>query len=90
MRIGMPLQVGNTADDIADELGDLERAGLEAAAALPAELVERISLIGPAGYVRDRIAAFAAAGVTTLNVTPIAPDAAGRVTLIEQIRAIAD
>ena len=61
----------------------------EAAAAVPAELVEKISLIGPQSYVRERVAAFAEAGVTTLNVTPMAPDAAGRVKLIEAIKAIA-
>jgi len=46
----------------------------EAAAAVPAELLEQTSLIGPAGYVAERIAAFAAAGVTHLNVTPVGPD----------------
>ena len=61
-----------------------------AAAALPVDLVERISLIGPESYVRDRVAAFAESGVTTLNVTPLAPDRAGRVTLIEQIKTIAN
>ena len=43
----------------------------EAAAAVPDELLEKTSLIGTAGYVRDRIAAFAEAGVTVLNVVPV-------------------
>ena len=42
----------------------------EAAAAVPDELLEVTSLIGPAGYVKDRIAAYREAGVTVLNVTP--------------------
>ncbi|MEU4160950.1 LLM class F420-dependent oxidoreductase [Actinoplanes sp. NPDC026670] len=46
----------------------------EAAAAVPAELLELSSLIGPESYVRDRIAAFREAGVTVLNVTPIDAD----------------
>jgi F420-dependent oxidoreductase-like protein len=46
----------------------------EAAAAVPAELVERTSLIGPAGYVKERVAAYREAGVTILNVTPVGPD----------------
>jgi alkanesulfonate monooxygenase SsuD/methylene tetrahydromethanopterin reductase-like flavin-dependent oxidoreductase (luciferase family) len=46
----------------------------EAAAAVPAELLELTSLVGPAGYVRDRIEAYRAAGVTTLNVIPMGPD----------------
>ena len=45
----------------------------EAAALVPAELVEKTSLIGPDGYVAERLAAFREAGVTTLNVTPLAP-----------------
>ena len=36
----------------------------EAAAAVPAELLEETSLIGPAGYVQERIAAYREAGVT--------------------------
>jgi F420-dependent oxidoreductase-like protein len=46
----------------------------EAAAAVPADLLEATSLIGPAAYVKERIAAFKAAGVTVLNVTPLGPD----------------
>ena len=62
----------------------------EAEALVPAELVELTSLIGPEGYVRERIAAYREAGVTTLNVTPLAPTHEGRVRLIEQVRALAD
>jgi F420-dependent oxidoreductase-like protein len=46
----------------------------EAAAAVPAELLEETSLIGPAGYVKERIAAYREAGVTVLNVTPVGHD----------------
>jgi alkanesulfonate monooxygenase SsuD/methylene tetrahydromethanopterin reductase-like flavin-dependent oxidoreductase (luciferase family) len=55
---------------------ELHRAGhkAEAAAAVPAELLEPTSLIGTDSYVRERIQAFADAGVTTLNVTPIGGD----------------
>ncbi|HUY64150.1 MAG TPA: LLM class F420-dependent oxidoreductase [Acidimicrobiales bacterium] len=45
-----------------------------AAAAVPAELLEKTSLVGPPGYVRERIAAYKEAGVSVLNVTPIGPD----------------
>ncbi len=62
----------------------------EAAAAVPDELVRAISLIGPEGYVRERVAAFREAGVTTLTVTPMAADTAGRVAQIEKLRAIVD
>ena len=61
----------------------------EAEALVPAELLELTSLIGPEGYVRDRLAAYREAGVTTLNVTPLAPAHEDRVRLIEQARTLA-
>ncbi|MDG3016233.1 LLM class F420-dependent oxidoreductase [Speluncibacter jeojiensis] len=61
-----------------------------AAAAVPNELVRAVSLIGPESHVRERVAAFAEAGVTTLNVMPMAQDRAGRVALIEKLRSICD
>lgn len=48
----------------------LEGKKQEAAAAVPAELLEKTSLVGSEGYVKDRIAAFKEAGVTVLNVIP--------------------
>jgi F420-dependent oxidoreductase-like protein len=62
----------------------------EAEALVPADLVERTSLIGPPSYVRERLAAYREAGVTTLNVTPLAPTHEARVRLMEQVRAFAD
>ncbi|MEV6303113.1 LLM class F420-dependent oxidoreductase [Actinoplanes sp. NPDC051861] len=60
----------------ADKIQELYLSGrkAEAAATVPAELLERTSLIGPESYVRERIAAYAEAGVTVLNVTPIGDD----------------
>ncbi len=46
----------------------------QAAQALPAGFIERTNLIGPPGFVRDRIAALRAAGVTHLHVTPVSAD----------------
>jgi F420-dependent oxidoreductase-like protein len=46
----------------------------EAAAAVPNELLELTSLVGPPGYVKERIAAYGDAGVSVLNVTPVGPD----------------
>jgi F420-dependent oxidoreductase-like protein len=43
----------------------------EAAAKVPDALLEATTLCGPEGYVRDRVAAYADAGVTHLNVMPI-------------------
>ncbi|MFD6665721.1 LLM class F420-dependent oxidoreductase [Micromonospora chalcea] len=60
----------------ADRIQDLYLAGrkAEAAAAVPAELLERTSLIGPESYVRDRVQEFRDAGVTVLNVAPLGDD----------------
>ena len=49
----------------------------EAAAALPDDFVDRTSLIGPPGYVRERIAACREAGVTHLHVQPISANMPG-------------
>lgn len=59
-------------------------------AAVPDELIRATSLIGPKGYVAERVSAFAEAGVTTLNVTPLADDRQGRVHQIEQLRTVVD
>jgi F420-dependent oxidoreductase-like protein len=56
----------------------------EAAAEIPAELLELTSLCGPEGYIKERIAAFKEAGVTTLNVTPIGADPAAVITQLKE------
>ena len=70
----------------AEEIQDLYLEGKkdQAAAAVPAELLEKTSLIGPEGYVRERIAALAEASVTVLSVTPMGPDP---VKAVEQVKA---
>ncbi|HEX4817531.1 MAG TPA: LLM class flavin-dependent oxidoreductase, partial [Nonomuraea sp.] len=75
----------------AAQIQDLYLAGRkeEAAARVPAELLERMSLIGSEGFVRDRVAALRESGVTTLNVTPLGRTHEDRVRLIEQIKEIA-
>jgi len=55
----------------------------EAAAAVPAEMVELMNLVGPASYVRERIEAFKEAGVNVLQVTPVGEDP---VRLVEQVK----
>jgi F420-dependent oxidoreductase-like protein len=61
----------------------------EAAAAVPEELVRATSLIGPESYVAERIAAFAEAGVTTLNVQPLDDSRKGRLRTVETMRRLA-
>ena len=55
---------------------------------MPASFLEETSLCGDEGYVRDRIAQFKDAGVTVLNVTPIAKDLAGQAALIEKVKEL--
>jgi len=75
----------------AERIQDLYLAGRkdEAAALVPRELLELTSLVGPEGLVRERIAAMREAGVTILNVTPMASTHAERVRLIERVRELA-
>ncbi|SEL24633.1 LLM class F420-dependent oxidoreductase [Nonomuraea pusilla] len=61
----------------------------EAAALVPYELLERMSLIGSEGFVRDRIEALKESGVTTLNVTPLGRTHEERVRLLEKVKELA-
>jgi F420-dependent oxidoreductase-like protein len=61
----------------------------EAEALVPAELLEKTSLIGPESYIAERIAALRESGVSTLNVTPLAATHAERVAAIERVRVLA-
>ncbi len=72
-------------DREAEEIQDLYLSGkkIEAAAAVPLELLRQTNLVGPAGWVRERIAAFRQAGTTVLNVTAMGPDA---LETIEQLK----
>ncbi len=75
----------------AEQIQELYLSGKkeEAAKAVPAALVQGTNLIGPASYVRERIAALAESGSTTLMLTPFAPDHHSRVRLIEQVKELA-
>jgi F420-dependent oxidoreductase-like protein len=76
-------------EDAAREVQDLYLDGKkeEAAAALPAELIDTVTLCGPQDRVRDRLAVYAQAGVGTLGVSPMAFDAESR---LEQLRLVAE
>ena len=60
----------------AAEIQDAYLAGHkdEAAGLVPQDLVDGLSLVGDAGFVKDRVAAYREAGVTVLNVTPVGPN----------------
>ena len=72
-------------EEEAKQIQELYLAGKkeEAAAAIPTELLEHTNLVGPEGYVKERIAAYQEAGVTVLNVTPFDAD---QPALIEKVK----
>jgi F420-dependent oxidoreductase-like protein len=76
-------------EEAADEVQDLYLSGKkdEAAAALPAELIDKTALVGPVDRVKERLELYREAGVGTLITTPIAPDMEGRARMM---RALAD
>jgi F420-dependent oxidoreductase-like protein len=71
----------------AEKIQDLYLSGRkdEATAAVPDDLLQLTNLCGPEGFVKERLAAMAEAGVTTLNVTPIGAPAE-QVEIIEQLK----
>lgn len=75
--------------DEAIEIQDLYLSGRkdEAAAKVPAEMLRKTNLVGPAGLVAERIAAYREAGVTHLSVTPVGGDP---VATVERLRALVD
>jgi F420-dependent oxidoreductase-like protein len=74
----------------ADRIQELYLAGDKdgAAKVVPDELVRDVNLIGTREFVKERVAAFREAGVTTLNVAPIAGTPGERVKLIETLREL--
>jgi F420-dependent oxidoreductase-like protein len=74
----------------AARIQDLYLAGQkqEAADAIPDEILTLTNLCGPAGFVSDRIAALGEAGVTHLQVTPIATGEQTVAGLIGQLKEL--
>ncbi|MEU9159829.1 LLM class F420-dependent oxidoreductase [Streptomyces sp. NPDC048424] len=79
------LAVAYGYEEEAREIQELYLSGRkrDAAAAVPDEFCELMTLCGPEGYVRERVEAFREAGVTMLNVTPVGPEPA---RLIETVK----
>ncbi|MDP9384410.1 MAG: LLM class F420-dependent oxidoreductase [Actinomycetota bacterium] len=75
--------------DAARQVQDLYLEGKrdEAAAALPDDLIDTVTLCGPRDVVRERLEVYRAAGVGTLIVSPMAFSAADR---LDQLRLVAE
>jgi F420-dependent oxidoreductase-like protein len=62
----------------------LDKQYVDAAMAVPRDFIDRTSLIGPFERIRDRLQAYADTGVTTLSVSPFAPDLDARVETLRR------
>jgi len=78
-------------EEAAAQIEDLYRSGRKAAAAaaVPDQLLRSVSLVGPRGYVAERVAALQASGVTALNAAPVAEGMSRRVSDIAALKEIA-
>ncbi|TDT96028.1 F420-dependent oxidoreductase-like protein [Streptomyces sp. 846.5] len=79
-RIARRMGYEQAADEIQEKYLAKDYAG--AAAAVPQQLIDSTTLIGTRDRLADRLQAYAAAGVTTLNLTP------GGFTLDERVQAL--
>jgi F420-dependent oxidoreductase-like protein len=78
-------------EDAAREVQDLYLEGKkdEAAAALPGELIDHVTLCGPADVVRERIGIYRDAGVGTLMIAPMAWTFDDRMAQLRQVAELA-
>jgi hypothetical protein len=76
----------------AKQIQDLYLAGkkADAAAAIPAKFVEDTTLVGPEGFVRERITALKESGVNCLNVGLAGRSRAERVQILDRLRNLVD
>ncbi|WP_134738278.1 LLM class F420-dependent oxidoreductase [Nocardioides sp. 503] len=70
----------------AQQIQDLYLGGnkRDAEALVPLEWLEAGNLVGPASYVKERIAAFTEAGVTNLSVSPASDDPAATIRQVKE------
>ena len=78
-------------EDEAKKIQDLYLDGKkeEAAAAIPESFIEATTLIGPEGFVKERLAALKESGVTTLNVMLVGNTTEERVETLDKLRNLA-
>ncbi len=72
----------------AARIQDLYLSGQKQAAAeaVPSSFLDETSLVGPEGYVRDRLAEYRESGVTALNVSLVGETVADRVRTLERLK----
>ena len=69
------------------EVQDLYLSGkkAEAAAAVPAEMIEKTNLVGPPSFIKERLAAYKEAGVTHLSVNPVGANATKTIETLREL-----
>jgi F420-dependent oxidoreductase-like protein len=74
-------------EEAADEIQDLYLEGKkdEAAAAIPEELIDTVTLAGPREHIRERLAVYRDAGVGTLLVSPMASEPEARRRVVREL-----
>ncbi len=87
-RLAHRMGFGDAAQRIQDLY--LAREHRAAMAAVPTDFVDQTSLIGPPDRIRDRLAAYADAGVTTLSIAVYAGDLEQRVATVRTMAEILD
>lgn len=68
----------------------LDGRARDAAAAVPREFLDATSLLGPRERIRDRLAAYREAGVTTLTISPFAPSMEARKHVVRAMAEVAE
>ncbi|MEV5341644.1 LLM class flavin-dependent oxidoreductase [Streptomyces sp. NPDC052676] len=76
-------------ESAAEQVQDRFRAGDHqgAADAVPLEFIDSTSLLGPPSRISRRLTEYAAAGVTTLGISPYADSTEGRIAILETVAA---
>ena len=71
----------------AEQIQELYLSGKkkEAEALIPLVWLEAANLVGPASYIKERVAAFEEAGVTSLNITPASADPAATIAELKEL-----
>ncbi|MFV0462916.1 MAG: LLM class F420-dependent oxidoreductase [Nostocoides sp.] len=79
-------------EEEAETIQELYLAGRvrDAADHVPLDFVDTTALIGSPSRVSSRIARYADVGVTSLSVTPVAPDRSGRLATLAALRPMVD
>ena len=62
--------------------------GIDPSDEIPASFIEETTLVGPEGFVRERLAAYREAGVTSLNVGLVGQTREERVRTLERLQEL--